>query len=237
MLSFLQNYPFILAFILGLIPALIWMWFWLKEDSHPEPAKMITLSFLGGMLAVLVVLPLEKLVYNYQPDPHLLSFILWATIEETAKFAFVYFIALRNKKVADEPVDDMIYLIVSALGFVTFENALFLIPSIHAGNLVDTIVSGNLRFVGASLLHIMSSATIGVYMALAFYKSHVDKVFYTIAGVIVAIVLHTGFNLLIINSAEKNIFLTFGVVWVGIVAILLMFEKIKNINQNTYERQ
>ena len=94
-----------------------------------------------------------------------------------------------------------------------------------------------MRFVGASLLHIMSSATIGVYMALAFYKSHVDKVFYTIAGVIVAIVLHTGFNLLIINSAEKNIFLTFGVVWVGIVAILLMFEKIKNINQNTYERQ
>ena len=41
MLDFIQKYPFILAFILGLIPALIWLWFWLKEDIHPEPAKMI----------------------------------------------------------------------------------------------------------------------------------------------------------------------------------------------------
>jgi len=232
LLNFLQNYPFILSFILGLLPALIWLWFWLKEDSHPEPAKMITLSFLGGMLAVLLVLPLEKLVYFYIKDPNLISFILWASIEEIAKFAFVYFIALRNKKVTDEPVDDMIYLIISALGFVTFENTLFLIPSIHAGNIIDTIVHGNLRFVGASLLHIMSSATIGLYMALAFYKPHIDKVFYTIAGVIIAIVLHTGFNLLIINSAEKNIFLTFGGVWIGVIFLLLMFEKIKHIKQN-----
>ena len=56
-LDFLQQYPFILAFILGLIPALVWLWFWLKEDIHPEPAKMITLSFIGGMVAVLFVLP------------------------------------------------------------------------------------------------------------------------------------------------------------------------------------
>lgn len=231
-LDFVQNYPFILSFVLGLIPALIWLWFWLKEDSHPEPAKMITLSFLGGILAVLLVLPLEKLVYVYIKDPNLMSFILWASIEEISKFAFVYFIALRNKIVVDEPVDDMIYLIISALGFVTFENTLFLIPAIHSGNIVDTIVSGNLRFVGASLLHIMSSATIGIYMALAFYKSHIDKVFYTLAGIIIAIVLHTGFNLLIIKNVERNILLTFGVVWIGVIVLILMFEKIKHIQNN-----
>ncbi|KKR45403.1 MAG: hypothetical protein UT81_C0014G0020 [Parcubacteria group bacterium GW2011_GWA2_40_14] len=63
MLNFIQQYPFILAFLLGLVPALFWLWFWLKEDIHPEPLKMITLSFLGGMLAVLFVLPLEQLIY------------------------------------------------------------------------------------------------------------------------------------------------------------------------------
>ena len=125
-IHFLQEYPFMVAFILGLLPALLWLWFWLKEDIHPEPAKMITLSFLGGMLSVLLVLPFQKLVYDYIKNAYLLSFVIWAASEEIFKFLFVYFIALK-RKVTDEPVDDIIYLIISALGFVTFENTLFLI--------------------------------------------------------------------------------------------------------------
>lgn len=229
LLDFIQKYPFIMSFILGLLPALIWLWFWLKEDIHPEPAKMITLSFLGGMVAVLFVLPLQKLVYDVIQNQTTLSFTLWATIEELFKFAFVYIIALRSKKVADEPVDDIIYLIISALGFVTLENTLFLIPGVAKGDILSIIVHGNLRFVGASLLHIMSSATIGIALALSFYKSRVDRVLYTIFGIIIAIVLHTAFNLFIINGVEENIFLIFGAVWVGIICLLLMFEKVKHI--------
>lgn len=228
-LGLIQNYPFILAFILGLLPALIWLWFWLKEDTHPEPAKMITLSFLGGMIAVMFVLPLQKIIYDHIQNQELLSFTLWASIEEILKFVFVYFIALRNKKVTEEPVDDIIYLIISALGFVTFENTLFLIPSISNGDFLDVVVHGNLRFVGASLLHIMSSGAVGICIALAFYKSHVKKVLHVISGLVIAIVLHTAFNLFIISRAEKNIFLIFGIVWIGIVGLLLMFEKVKHI--------
>lgn len=226
---FLKQYPFILAFILGLIPALIWLWFWLKEDSHPEPAKMVTLSFLGGMLAVLFVLPIQKFTYIHLGGEGTLSFSLFAAIEEITKFVFVYFVALRNKA-TDEPVDDIIYLIISALGFVTFENTLFLIDPIQSGNFVNTIINGNLRFIGASLLHIMSSATIGIFMGLSFYKSHLEKVFYLLAGIIMAIVLHTSFNLFIINRASGDIFFIFGMVWIGIIVILLMFEKVKSIH-------
>jgi RsiW-degrading membrane proteinase PrsW (M82 family) len=230
-MEFLEKYPFILSFILGLIPALIWMWFWLKEDTHPEPAKMITLSFIGGMAAVLFVLPVQKLIYNYLGDHETLSFILWASVEEIFKFGFVYFIALRNKKITDEPVDDIIYLIISALGFVTFENTLFLLDSVHSGNFLDVIIHGNLRFIGASLLHTMSSATIGICMALSFYKNKTTKALYTISGIIIAIVLHTSFNLLIISQAEGNIFFIFGTVWISIVILLLLFEKVKHLRQ------
>ncbi|MFZ2620983.1 MAG: PrsW family glutamic-type intramembrane protease [Minisyncoccia bacterium] len=229
-LTFLEEYPFILAFLLGLIPALVWMWFWLKEDSHPEPAKMLTLSFLGGMLAVLVSLKLQELVYHYIKNQEVLSFTLWATIEEVSKFVFVYFIALKNK-VTNEPVDDIIYLIVSALGFVTLENALFLIPSIHNGNIFETIISSNLRFIGASLLHTISSATIGICMGLSFYKPLAERRLYILSGLIIAIVLHTSFNLFIINRAEGNIFFVFGAVWIGIIALLLLFEKVKHLNK------
>jgi RsiW-degrading membrane proteinase PrsW (M82 family) len=226
-LDFINAYPFVIAFLLGLIPALIWLWFWLREDVHPEPAKMITLSFVGGMVAVVFALPLQQLVYNHIQEQNALAFTLWATIEELLKFGFVYVIALRNKA-ADEPVDDVIYLIISALGFITAENTLFLLGPLQGGDFVGTIVNGNLRFIGASLLHIMSSATIGVCMALAYYKSHVKKKIYLILGIILAIILHTSFNLFIINKSGGNIFFIFGAVWIGIIALLVMFEKVKS---------
>ncbi len=219
-----------MAFILGLLPALLWMWFWLKEDIHPEPAKMLTLSFLGGMLAVPFVIPLQKLVYVYFADQITISFLLWAAIEEIFKFGLIYVIALRNR-CTDEPLDDIIYLIVGALGFVTLENTLFLTELIRGGNLIDTIINLNLRFIGASLLHVISSATIGICLALSFYKHTYQRLKYAISGIIIAIALHTSFNLFIINGAPGSIFFIFGMVWVGIIILLLLFEKVKHMKQ------
>ena len=228
-LTFIENYPFLVAFILGLIPALIWLFFWLKEDIHPEPAKMLTLAFLGGMLSVLFVLPIQKVVYDHLREFTFLSFALWAAIEEVSKFLFVYYIALKRKYV-DEPVDDIIYLIVSALGFVTFENTLFLTEFLRDGDLMGTIINGNMRFIGASLIHVMSSAVIGIMMGLSYYKTKKNKILYTISGILIAIVLHTSFNLFIISRAPGNIFFVFGAVWFGIVVLLLLFEKVKHLS-------
>lgn len=232
-LDFVQKYPFILAFIIGIVPALVWLWFWLKEDIHHEPSKILTLSFIGGMAAVIVVLPIQKIVYNYLGGSGLLPLTLWAAIEEIAKLFFVYYIALRNKKITEEPVDDLLYLIVSALGFVTLENTLFLIDLVKSGDFIGTIIHGNLRFIGASLLHTISSATIGVFMALSFYKSENQKKLYALSGIILAIILHTTFNLFIIKESEGNIFFVFGAVWISIIVLLLLFEKVKHIKQVT----
>lgn len=233
-LEFIQKYPFILAFIIGIVPAFVWLWFWLEEDKHHEPAKMLTLSFVGGMVAVIAVLPIEKMVYDHVGSSGFLPFSMWSTIEEIAKFSFVYFIALKNKKITDEPIDDIIYLIVSALGFVTLENTLFLIDLVRDGNISSTIIHGNLRFIGASLLHIMSSATIGIFMGLSFYKTKREKMIYTLSGIIIAIVLHTAFNLFILSQSEGNIFFVFGAVWLSIIVLLLLFEKIKNVRDQNY---
>ncbi|MCX6701590.1 MAG: PrsW family glutamic-type intramembrane protease [Candidatus Zambryskibacteria bacterium] len=211
MLDLIQKYPFIMAFILGLLPALIWLWFWLKEDIHPEPAKMITLSFLGGMIAVLFVLPLQKIVYDFTQGHETLSFTLWASIEEIMKFVFVYFIAKKKKKVTE----------------------IFLMEQINYGDLIGLIETGNMRFFGASLLHIMTSGIVGITMALAFYKTKKQKIYYTISVLIIAIVLHTAFNLFIMNMPPEYLFLMFGMVWVGIVVLLLMFEKVKHIRKTS----
>ncbi len=232
MLTFIKHYPYILSFLLGLIPALLWLWFWLKEDRHPESHKMITLSFLGGMVAVLLVLPLQRFVCGHltcdvgASSPNMFVFALLAALEELFKFGTVYVIALRNKA-NDEPVDNMIYLIISALGFVAMENTFFLVNLVQNADFVGTIITGNLRFVGASLLHIMSSATIGLFLAMSFYKSKFEKSVSLGVGIVCAITLHTTFNLFIIR--EPNVFLVFWAVWAGIIILLLGFEKIKNM--------
>jgi len=232
-MAFIEHYPFILAFLLGLVPALVWLWFWLREETHHEPSRMVTLSFVGGMVAVLVVLPLEQFVYNTVQNSQTLSFILWAAIEEVFKFFFVYIIALRNKNVASAPTDDILYLIISALGFATFENTLFLLGPLRTGDIFGALINANLRFMGAMLLHVMSSAAIGIFLALAFYKSPAAKKIYALFGIILAIALHTAFNLFIISGTQSNIFWTFGMVWIGVIILLLVFEKIKHLRKTT----
>ena len=54
------------AFFGGLLPAALWLWFWLKEDSvHPEPRGLIVVTFIAGMLAVAFVLPLQQVIYHF----------------------------------------------------------------------------------------------------------------------------------------------------------------------------
>ena len=50
----------------GILPALLWLIFWLREDRlHPEPRRFILYVFLTGMLVVPFVLPLEELAQRY----------------------------------------------------------------------------------------------------------------------------------------------------------------------------
>ena len=48
------------ALLSGVLPALLWLWFWLKEDNlHPEPRKVIARTFISGAIAVIFALIFE----------------------------------------------------------------------------------------------------------------------------------------------------------------------------------
>lgn len=217
----------------GTIPALVWLWFWLREDRlHPEPRLLLLLAFLSGIIAVPFVLPFERMVYNYY-GLGTTVFILWAAIEEVTKFAFAYITVLRRRAV-DEPIDAVIYMITAALGFASIENTLFLMTPIMDGNFAAGLVTGDLRALGATLLHIVASATIGLFIAFSFYKTATLKKRYTFFGVILAIALHSIFNLLIMNSAGNgDTFYVFISVWIAVIVILALLEKVKTINRLT----
>ena len=221
--------PLIYALLGGVLPALVWLAFWLREDyKHPEPRGLILKTFLLGMSAVILVLPFQKVVDIFLPDMILPAIILWVILEEVFKLGAAYFGGLRSVE-DNEPVDPIIYMITAALGFVALENALFIFGPLIGEDFTKGLITGNLRFIGASLLHVISSSIIGVSLAFSFYKSRKTHLTLTALALIIAISLHTAFNLAIVHWDNAGAVLAFGLVWIGVVLLLLAFEKAKTI--------
>ena len=213
----------------GIFPALAWLWFWRREDSkHPEPRRLIALAFIAGMLTVAIVIPIEKFVAGYLPSETAV-FTVWSAIEEIMKFAVAWIVVLRLRD-DDEPIDPVIYMVALALGFAAAENSLFLLSPLAGNTAVETFITGNLRFVGATLLHVLSSAAIGVAFGLAFYKPRSIRRRYIFGGVILAILLHSTFNFLILHTPEANLLRTFMYVWILLVILLAALEYVKRIH-------
>ncbi|MFA5838605.1 MAG: PrsW family glutamic-type intramembrane protease [Candidatus Paceibacterota bacterium] len=247
----------IIALAVGILPALFWLWFWLREDKkRPEPHGLITMTFLGGFIAVLLALFIENVIdtslyisniitslgfvvekiIKFFKENYFLDYILfrssviivlWSAVEEIIKYLASYITALRRREM-DEPVDAMIYLMTTALGFAAFENVLFLISE---NSILSSIISGNMRFIGATVLHTLTSGIVGLFIGLSFYKNPLKKKLYLFVGLILSIALHSVFNLLIINSNDESIFSIFGLVWFAIIILILLFEKVKRIKK------
>ncbi|MEN9921401.1 MAG: hypothetical protein RLZZ517_379 [Candidatus Parcubacteria bacterium] len=232
------------SFLLGIIPALLWLWFWLREDaSHPEPKKLILLTFLYGALSVPFALVFQLLfnsifsigsTQSVSSLPFIYAFaivLVWAGIEEFVKYKAAWYGGLQ-KTVVDEAVDVPIYMISAALGFSALENMLFLIEPFQHGNISSIIATTKLRFIGASLVHIASSALIGMFAGYSLFFMKSMRRRYVFTGFILATVLHALFNLFIIKSSQ-NSFVGFLLIWLFVVLIIVLFERIKKIKVTT----
>lgn len=213
----------------GILPAIFWLIFWLREDNRrPEPRRLIVRTFILGMCSVIVVLPFQKIVGDTFPGYWLLPFLLWAILEEGFKFGAAYMGGLKDIE-DNEPIDPMIYMITAALGFVALENTLFIINPLLQQDLIGGVITSNFRFIGASLLHVLSSAVIGAGISVSFYESKKIKKFDFTIGFIVGVLIHTVFNLFILSQQGFGMLKTFGVLWIGIAVLILLFEKVKRI--------
>ena len=225
---------FLIAFLLGLMPALFWLWFWLREDKkNPEPFFLIAIAFIAGMAVVPLALPVQKLAIDIYTGDNLM--LAWVTIEEVLKYTAALFVILWNKAV-DEPIDSIIYMITIALGFAALENTLFILSPLSLEEYTTVAVTGSFRFLGATLLHVLASATIGVLLAFAFYKSTTIKLIYGTIGLFIAILLHALFNFFIMDASGGGILIIFLFVWIGIIALFLLFEKIKLLKKSKTRR-
>ncbi len=215
---------FTLIIAAGFVPALIWLWLVLKEDRvHPEPRLRLTLSFLAGMGAVIAVLPVQDYMRQLNLSPGL-TLVLFAASEELFKFWFAYMSGLRSK-FADEPVDEVIYLATTALGFAALENSFFLAKPFLDGNITQALIIAHVRFLGSTLVHVTSSSMIGIYLAKVFYQKRKQTAIGI--GLVFAIGLHSIYNFFIMNSTATSVLNTFIGLWIVCFALVLVLNHIK----------
>ncbi|PIR04977.1 MAG: hypothetical protein COV57_01555 [Candidatus Liptonbacteria bacterium CG11_big_fil_rev_8_21_14_0_20_35_14] len=194
----------ILAIILGLIPSFAWLLFYLREDlKHPEPKRLIFFVFILGGIATFLAFYLELYasdilfnagIKNYTP----ISLTVFSFIEESLKFLLV-FIFISRSKYFNEPVDAMIYMVTVALGFAAVENIAITVNEWNDLQNISTVFETiTLRFIGATLLHTLSSGVIGYYWAKG--KQYHEKIFFIPIAIILGTFIHAIFNFLILNS-------------------------------------
>jgi RsiW-degrading membrane proteinase PrsW (M82 family) len=217
------------AFLGGLLPSFIWLYFLLKEDAaHPEPKKLLVFTFIAGMTAVLVALPLEQFMKaaltSNQTTLTLPVIVSWALIEEVLKYLMaVVFILWRNA--VDEAPDYVIYMVTVALGFASAETMIFILNYSNGNPLLGSII-GNERFLGSALLHVVASAAIGFSLAFSFRSHPAVRMTAAAGGLILAIALHTVFNMLIISTGASALTALF-LVWMVAVVFFAAFEVLK----------
>lgn len=218
-----------IAFLGGIIPALLWLWFWIKEEEkHAEPKKILALVFLMGMISVIFVLPVQKFIQGAigGENAHIL---LWASAEEIFKYLAVIIVLYRTSYI-DQPIDWPIYLITAALGFAALENALFLVKPLSLGQDAVSLLTGQLRFLGSTLLHAVTSGILGIALGISMHMKWLTRKFYLLAGLLLAIALHSIFNFFIIRNSGNGFLKVFAFLWIAAVIVILLFEKLRRMD-------
>ena len=226
-------------FLLGIIPSIVWLLFYLRKDSHPESNEMILLVFFWGMTATLPVILLElgidfffgKMAFRNLWTLFLYTFLGIALVEEIFKYAVVRLQVLK-KSAIDEPVDVMLYMIIAALGFAAVENILIFIRTGLVYPLHSVLVLSGIRFLGTTLLHALASATIGYFLALSILNPK-SRVFSLVLGFFGATTLHGLYNFILWDVSKtgdlKLLLIPVGLILSFAIFVSLGFNKLKGL--------
>ncbi|QQG45725.1 MAG: PrsW family intramembrane metalloprotease [Candidatus Sungiibacteriota bacterium] len=221
--------------LLTFIPPVLWLLFYLREDRHPEPKVLLIITFLGGIAAALLAAVVEIFLvgkggavssFITLEKNALLFFLIIALVEEYIKYLPVKLLITKRPDF-DEPIDAMIYMMTAALGFAAIENSLFIMPLFREGIFAGLEVAAN-RFLGANLLHALSSGIVGFFLARAFFSPRHHH--FVALGVIVASILHALFNYLILvrELLPQSTFYIILLLSIMAVMVFIDFERLKN---------
>ncbi len=234
-----MNYLLLILF--GLAPSIIWLLYFLRKDVHPEDNRQVIKIFLYGVLVAIPAAMIQLGTFDWLSPwkdniwkTIFIAIFGVALIEELVKYLVVRDKVLKSPHF-DEPMDLPLYMIISALGFAAAENILIIAgadknPLFAIDSLATRMALTSLcRFISATFLHALASGTLGIFMALSFFKTRNRKT-RLFVGFALAVFLH-GFYNLSIMTIEGSFRLLIPLIILANLAVILTigFKKIKEL--------
>jgi len=213
----------ILAIILAYLPIFFWIKFFLRIDKEkPEPLFWLFILFLLGIISAPFIYYLQNIF------PQETSLIFAAFIEEIFKI-FIPFIVLKKNKYFDEAIDGMVYLIAFGLGLAFVENIGVAFKELFLTHSFSSALSFLfLRFLGANLLHALTSAFLGYFFALYLLKR---KNLFLFKGLVIATFFHWFFNYFMLHFSF-SIFLVMLMIFINLIILIFKWGRfLKAIRQ------
>ncbi len=221
----IANSSMLIPLLVGFIPSIVWLIFWLNVDKeHLEPGGLILTCFILGGISVLVATFLQQSLKHSVTDAHS-QVIVWAAIEEIVKFAVFYLVAYKSSY-DDHAIEPPLYMIAVALGFAALENIFYVLQPSMSGNVTAILLTGGLRFFGSTLLHTIASCFVGITISLLPKSIRLVSIIVGIAG---AIFLHATFNFFILKNDTASMLQIYGYLWIAAIISHIILEKLRRI--------
>ncbi len=186
--------PILSCLLLGLAPALFWLWYFRRDDEGADPALSLRV-FLVGAASTALLLAIRPFLASWLPNADdfatrlLRTALLVGVLEEGVKLDAFLLGAFLHRSFRG-PLDGIAYGIAAGLGFATVENV-YLIARTGEPNLAL------IRGVTATFAHVGFTGLLGFGFGVGQLKRGVPRIAWYLGSVLVAVSLHTAYAICI----------------------------------------
>ncbi len=186
--------------IISLLPVFLFLWVMIYLDSYKliRFNLILLIIFVGVIIALFTYIINSYLLNNYLEDPILYARYISPIIEEILKsIAIIMLIRLQR---IGFMVDAAIYGFAIGSGFAFIENITYLIFIENY-----SLMIAGIRGFGTALMHGCTTAIFATISMNLRSRGHHHSILHFVPGLVIAIILHSGFNHFIISPILMTI--------------------------------
>ncbi|MCU0345041.1 MAG: PrsW family intramembrane metalloprotease [Ignavibacterium sp.] len=184
----------------AIIPMSIYLVLIWKFDRYDrEPFKLVLVNYLWGALGAIVLALIGSLFFTaiasiFIKDSLQLSrfgaIVVAPIVEEITKGLFLL-ITISSKKF-DNITDGIVYGGAIGLGFGMTENFIYFVT--FGESIANFVMLVIIRSIFSAVMHCVSTATLGAFLAIAKFKSSSQKFLFAFVGLLIAMIIHSIWN-------------------------------------------
>lgn len=176
--------------------------FYLFDRHDREPIRVLLKVFVLGIISVIPTIIVENLLMSFNIFGGVLgafytAFIVAGFTEEFMKRRVVLKSVFYNP-VFNEKLDGIVYCVMSALGFATIENIMYVVFRFS-----DVESIGLYRAILSVPAHMLFAVTMGYYLSLAKFSSTLEQQrYYYKKSLSVPVILHGIFDFILMSGIQ-----------------------------------